>query len=90
MNLLCGPVKERYTHNVPTSTHYLISHPSEQQRVLFCDPLEFSLPPLPLRTAFDLNRRGRDVANAETYHAARPNCVYVCVILNIPVINKAL
>lgn len=28
--------------------------------------------------------------NAETYHTAQSESVYVCVILNIAVINKAL
>lgn len=40
---------------------------------------------------FDLNQRGCEltVMNAETYHTAQSECVYVRVILTIPVINKA-
>lgn len=70
--------------------HMLHSHTFLQpyQRVLFCPTLKFSFP----STAFDINQRGCDatVMNGETYHTAQSDCMYVCVILNIPVINKAL
>ncbi len=81
-----------HTHANTHTRSYLILHPSEHQRVLFCDLLEFSIPSLLLPPAFDLNQRGCDltVMNAETYHTAQSECVYVCVIPNIPVINKAL
>lgn len=98
MNLLYRPVTEmdRYTHTTSTHTHtqfYLILHPSEHQRVLFLDPLEFSIPPLsPLPPAFDLNQRGCDltVMNAETYHTVLSERVCVCIILNFSVISKVL
>ena len=90
---------DRYTRAANTHAHthayarsYLILHPSEHRRVLFRDPLEFSIPAPALPPAFDLNQRGCDltVMNAETYHTAQSECVYVYVILNILVINKAL
>ena len=97
----CHRERDRYTHSVHTHTHththtdththtqsYLILHPSEHQRVLFCDPLEFSIPALLLLPAFDLNQRGCDlpVMSAKTYHTAQS----VYLMLNIPAINKAL
>ncbi len=94
----CHRKMDRYTHtalthtNAHAHTHALILHPSEHQRVLFCDPLEFSFLSLLLPPAFDLNQRGCDltVMNAVTYHTAQSECMYVYVILKIPVINKAL